>query len=224
MEFSESHTPPDSPTHSNPLTNPPSRYLNLADPTNPYRLDHGDSPSITLVADLLTTENYTTWSHAMKRALRAKNKLGFIDDTLTKPSFPADPLIDLWNRCNDMVVSWIQNSITTSLKSSVAFVDDAYKIWMDLHERLSHQNGPRIFQLKKALASLSQEHDSETHWVHLCDAWGWKRSTEGRDWICYKCKVLGKRHCNKGCEAGHFMRVQRNEVSGEGGRIGLCRK
>ncbi|KAF5442808.1 hypothetical protein F2P56_035426 [Juglans regia] len=160
MEFSESHTPPDSPTHSNPLTNPPSRYLNLADPTNPYRLDHSDSPSITLVADLLTTENYTTWSRSMKRALRAKNKLGFIDDTLTKPNFPDGPLIDLWNRCNDMVVSWIQNSITTSLKSSVAFVDDAYEIWMDLHERLSHQNGPRIFQLKKALASLSQENDS----------------------------------------------------------------
>ncbi|KAG7970169.1 hypothetical protein I3843_07G068500, partial [Carya illinoinensis] len=86
----------------------------LADPTNPYRLDHGDSPSITLVADLLTTENYTTWSHNL--------------------------LLDLWNRCNDMVVSWIQNSITPSLKSSVAFVDDAYEIWLDLHERLSHQN------------------------------------------------------------------------------------
>ncbi|XP_040987842.1 uncharacterized protein LOC121235564 [Juglans microcarpa x Juglans regia] len=155
MEFSGSHTPPDSPTHSDLHTNPPSRYLNLADATYPYRFDHGDSPSITLVADLLTTENYTTWSRAMKRALRAKNKLSFIDGTLTKPNLPDDPLIDLWNHCNDMVVSWIPNSITPSLKSSVAFVDDAYEIWMDLHERLSHQNGPRISQLKKVLASLS---------------------------------------------------------------------
>ncbi|KAG2688425.1 hypothetical protein I3760_09G094300 [Carya illinoinensis] len=74
MENLDSHTPPNSPTHSD-LHNPLSRYLNLADPTNPYRLDHGDSPSIILVADLLTTENYTTWSCAMMHALRAKNKI-----------------------------------------------------------------------------------------------------------------------------------------------------
>ncbi|KAF5459039.1 hypothetical protein F2P56_023028 [Juglans regia] len=59
-----------------------------------------------------------------------------------------------------MIVSWIQNSISPSLKSSVVFVDDAKEIWQDLSDRFSQQNGPRIFQLKKDLASLLQEHDS----------------------------------------------------------------
>ncbi|XP_031280248.1 uncharacterized protein LOC116138703 [Pistacia vera] len=95
----------------------------------------------------------------MRRALRAKNKLGFISGALVKPTFPADPLLDLWERCNDMVVSWLQNSITPSLKSSVVFVDNAADIWQDLQDRFSQQNGPRIFQLKKALAGLLQEHD-----------------------------------------------------------------
>ncbi|XP_038977321.1 uncharacterized protein LOC120107875 [Phoenix dactylifera] len=58
-----------------------------------------------------------------------------------------------------MVVSWIQNSISNTLKSSVVFVDDASEIWMELLEHFSQQNGPRIFQLKKALAGLQQEHD-----------------------------------------------------------------
>ncbi|KAA8523689.1 hypothetical protein F0562_010112 [Nyssa sinensis] len=59
-----------------------------------------------------------------------------------------------------MVVSWIQNSISSSIKSSVAFVDDAHKIWTDLQDRFSQQNGPRIFQLKKSLAGILQDNDS----------------------------------------------------------------
>ncbi|KAA8529669.1 hypothetical protein F0562_034231 [Nyssa sinensis] len=96
----------------------------------------------------------------MRRALRAKNKLGFITNDIPRPNNPDDPLLDLWDRCNDMVVSWIQNSISSSIKSSVAFVDDAHEIWIDLQDRFSQQNGPRIFQLKKSLAGILQDNDS----------------------------------------------------------------
>lgn len=58
-----------------------------------------------------------------------------------------------------MIVSWIQNSISPSLQSNVLFVDDAREIWLDLQERFSQQNGLQIYQLKKALATLLQEHD-----------------------------------------------------------------
>ncbi|KAF5477771.1 hypothetical protein F2P56_004385 [Juglans regia] len=127
---------------------------------NPYRLDHGDNPSISLVSDLLTTDNYTIWSRAMCRALRAKNKLGFINGSLLKPKDPADPLLDAWERCNDLVVSWIQNSISQNLKSSIALVDYAKQIWEELKDIFTHENGPRIFQLKKALVALQQDQDS----------------------------------------------------------------
>ncbi|KAF5458182.1 hypothetical protein F2P56_022236, partial [Juglans regia] len=136
------------------------QYLNLTDPSNPFRLDTGDTPAVILVTDLLTSENYSTWSRAMRRALRAKNKLAFISGLISKPTDPDNPLFDLWERCNDMVVSWLQNSISPSIKSSVAFVDDAREIWLDLEDRFSHQNGPRIYQLKKTLASLLQESDT----------------------------------------------------------------
>ncbi|KAG2700466.1 hypothetical protein I3760_07G232100, partial [Carya illinoinensis] len=137
-------SPNSSETHSNINSNTLSPYLNLNDPTNPFCLDHGDNPAITLVADLLTTDNYATWSCAMRRALRAKNKFGFITGSLTQPTNPNDPLLEPWERCNDMVVSWLQNSISLSLQS----------------KRFSQQNGPRIYQLKKALVALLQEHDS----------------------------------------------------------------
>ncbi|KAF5476953.1 hypothetical protein F2P56_003640 [Juglans regia] len=136
------------------------RFLNLSDHGNPFRLDNGDNPAVILVTDLLTADNYATWSRAMRRALRAKNKVGFITGDIPRPHDPDDPLLALWERCNDMVVSWIQNSISSSIKSSVVFVDDARDIWLDLQHRFSQQNGPRIFQLKKTLASLLQEQES----------------------------------------------------------------
>lgn len=88
-----------------------------------------------------------------------KNKLGFILGSLAKPSNPNDPLVELWERCNDMVISWLQNAISPSLQSSVLFVNIAQEIWLDLQECFFEQNGPRIYHLKKALAALFQEHN-----------------------------------------------------------------
>lgn len=95
----------------------------------------------------------------MQRALRAKNKLGFIKGTLLKPSDSNSLLLESWERCNDMLVSWIQNSIAQQLRSSVAFVDDAREVWNELKECFTQQNGPRIYELKKALLNLTQEDD-----------------------------------------------------------------
>ncbi|KAF5465288.1 hypothetical protein F2P56_015308 [Juglans regia] len=162
MEDTLEHSDDSSSTHSHINTNtlPASRFLNLGDPGNPFRLDNGDNPTVILVTDLLTTDNYATWSRAMRLALRAKNQLGFISGAIPQPIDPEDPLLELWERCNDMVVSWIQNSISPSIKSSVVFVDDAREIWLDLQDCFSQQNGPRIFQLKKTLSSLLQDNDS----------------------------------------------------------------
>ena len=133
--------------------------MNLNNSSNPFRLDTEDNPAIILVTYLLNGDNYATWSHAMQKALRAKNKLAFITGTINQPTDQEDPLFDLFERCNDMVVSWLQNSISTSIRSSITFFDSAQDIWLDLHSQFSHQNGPRIYHLKKTLANLSQEND-----------------------------------------------------------------
>lgn len=140
--------------------NPKTFYTNLTDLTNPYRLESSNNPRTILVTDLLTTENYATWSRSIRRALRAKNKLGFINRTLMKPSLATDLLIELWERCNDMLVSWIQNSINKPLRLSVAFVDDAHEIWTKLRELFSQQNESCIFELKQSLSNLRQEIDT----------------------------------------------------------------
>jgi hypothetical protein len=53
--------------------------------SNPLYLHHGDSPGSILVTQLLTGDNYYTWSRSMFMALTAKNKLQFINGALPKP-------------------------------------------------------------------------------------------------------------------------------------------
>lgn len=72
-----------------------------------------------------------------------KNKLSFVDGRITKPTDASDPLFTLWERCNDMIITWIQHSVGLEHRSSIAYVDDsAARVWNDLWERFSIQNAP----------------------------------------------------------------------------------
>lgn len=53
---------------------------------DPLFLHPSDTPGIALVQDpLIGTENYGVWSRSMLLALRAKNKLGFINGSCARP-------------------------------------------------------------------------------------------------------------------------------------------
>ncbi|KAG6621237.1 hypothetical protein I3842_Q027100, partial [Carya illinoinensis] len=99
--------------------------------SNPFRLDNGDNLAIILVIDLLTNDNYMTWSCAMRWALCAKN--------------------------NDMVISWLQTFISSSIKSSIVFVDNARDIWLDLQHSFSQQNHDSVSTYYGKLKTLWNE-------------------------------------------------------------------
>ena len=84
---------------------------------NPLYIHHSDSPTAVLVSPSLTGDNYSTWVRAMRMALRAKNKLGFVTGDISKPSSATQ--IPQWERCNDLVISWILRSIHTDLASGI---------------------------------------------------------------------------------------------------------
>ncbi|KAB1226093.1 hypothetical protein CJ030_MR1G008041 [Morella rubra] len=69
----------------------------------------------------------------MLMALSAKNKVGLIDDSILKP-LTSNSDYAIWLRCNNMVISWIINSISRDLTASIIFMELAYKIWSDLKE------------------------------------------------------------------------------------------
>ena len=106
----------------------------LMDPSDPFLLHHFDHPGIVLVTKLLNGDNYGTWSHWMSIALSAKNNTGFIDGSLKKPPSTNEKYLS-WKRCNDMVLSWLLNSMEPDLANSVIYVEFAAEVWVDLKER-----------------------------------------------------------------------------------------
>ena len=88
------------------------------DSSNPFFLHHGDNPGFILVTQPLSGDNYHTWHRSMIMALTAKNKIGFVDGSISKPD-PTDPLFLSWTRCNNMVLSWLLNSVSKEIAGSI---------------------------------------------------------------------------------------------------------
>jgi hypothetical protein len=72
----------------------------------------------------------------MKIALIAKNKVSFINGTLPQSAVSsADSFV--WSYCNNMLLSWIYNSVPKQIAASIIHIDTAEEMWHDLKDRFS---------------------------------------------------------------------------------------
>ena len=98
---------------------------------DPLFLHHGESTNIVLVTRPLTgNENYPTWARSVRKALLTKNKLGFIDGTLTlsSPLVSTPSAIQTWIRCDNTVGTWLPNSVSPKIQASTVYEDTALEI------------------------------------------------------------------------------------------------
>ncbi|XP_055812069.1 uncharacterized protein LOC129881985 [Solanum dulcamara] len=88
----------------------------------------------------------------MRIGLLGKSKLGFV---FPKSKFGLE-YVDIWEKCNAVVLSWIMNVVRPGLLSSVVYSNNAHRVWCDLNERFDKINGAHVFHLHKEIHSLSQ--------------------------------------------------------------------
>lgn len=74
------------------------------DPGHVLYLHHSDNPSCSLTNEPLTGNNYCQWKRSCEVSLSAKNKMSFVTRDYAKPD-GTSPLLPLWERCNNMVIS-----------------------------------------------------------------------------------------------------------------------
>ena len=146
----------------------------MEDPRSPFFLHHGESPGAILisVSQSLTEDNYSTWARAMRMALDAKSKLGFVDGSITA-SMAITPLEKIaWSKNNSMISSWILNSVSPHITASVIYRNTALEVWNTLRNRFSQANGPRISQLQKQISTVMQGDSTVTSFfTGLQTAW-----------------------------------------------------
>lgn len=140
-------------------TNPPAWNLPIGrfaidDPSSPHFLHHADNPDFILVSQPLTGYNFA--SRAMTITLSVKNKLGFIDGSIIKPTTSDLVLLNAWTRNNNIVISWLLNSVSKDISASLLFAESATDILNDLWDRFQQSNAPRIFQLRRELITCDK--------------------------------------------------------------------
>ena len=105
----------------------------------------------------------------MEIGLSTKRKLGFVKGTIPNPLVVPrnDPNaatnavhIEMWETCNNLVISWIMSSVCDSIAKSVMFIGSASEIWSQLETIFSLSNGSRKYKLCKDTFGISQQGSS----------------------------------------------------------------
>ncbi|PWA82483.1 hypothetical protein CTI12_AA178300 [Artemisia annua] len=140
------------------------------DSSNPLYVHPSDGPgSLPMQEKLVGAQNYRSWRRSMEIGLSTKRKLGFVKGTIPKPpSVPIAPVtvvennarIEMWETCNNLVISWIMSSVSDSIAKSVMFIGSASEIWSQLETRFSLSNGSRKYKLSKDTFGISQQGSS----------------------------------------------------------------
>jgi len=82
----------------------PTDHPHSDDSSSPFYLNNRDHPGLILVLNPLIGSNYNSWNHSMTMALMAKNKIGFVDGSISKLEID-DNLYNFWSQCKNMVMS-----------------------------------------------------------------------------------------------------------------------
>ncbi|XP_071730461.1 uncharacterized protein [Rutidosis leptorrhynchoides] len=135
-------------------------------PNHPLFLHQNDHPDLLLISKkLIGSDNYSSWKRSMMIALNAKNKLQIVTGEFAEPAISSNSRA-LWERTNDMIISWILNTITEQISNSLNFVNTACELWKELQEQYSQLDGHRIYQLTNDIIQLKQNHCSIEVYYH----------------------------------------------------------
>ncbi|XP_048637093.1 uncharacterized protein LOC125609612 [Brassica napus] len=139
---------------------------------NPYYLHSSDHAGLVLVSDRLTSgSEFHSWRRSVRMALNVRNKLGFIDGTIPKP-LPTDSNAGSWSSCNDMVATWLINSVSKKIGQSLLFMSTAEAIWKNLLCRFKQDDAPRVYEIEQRLSSIQQgSMDVSTYYTELVTLW-----------------------------------------------------
>lgn len=132
-----------------------SERMSLSYLHNPLFLHPSDgSNAISPPTKLSGTSNYRAWKRWMEINLTMERKLGFVHGTLQKPDDHAQG--EQWEICNSVVISWIMNSVSDSVSSSILYMHFAHEIWKHLETRFSLSNGSRKYKVNKDIYELKK--------------------------------------------------------------------
>ncbi|KAF7808226.1 sacsin isoform X2 [Senna tora] len=116
---------------------------------------NAENSVLLLTRHKLTGQNYLHWSRSMIMFITGKGKEDYLTIS-TKPQ-PDDPKFKTWNAENQLVMSWLINSMDLEIGQDFMFFASAAEIWKAAKESYSDvENTAELFEIKGALHDLKQ--------------------------------------------------------------------
>ena len=111
---------------------------------DPLLLQSSDHPNLQLVNTKLNGANFQPWSRSIQVALNTGYKLGFIDNSYPRPDPDSLNLLQ-WIRCDNLMVSWLLNSIVPKLPDAFLYTNSTNELRQELCERFGQTSGLLLF-------------------------------------------------------------------------------
>ncbi|XP_074305885.1 uncharacterized protein LOC141641107 [Silene latifolia] len=169
--------------------------------STPYYLGSHDVPSAKISNVILCRDKYDDWKNSMKMSLRSRRKFGFIDGTISKPTYIF--YLENWEVVYCTLVQWIRNTIDQSLLDTISYVEDAAVLWSELESQFDVVDGSKIQGLKTQLhnyfppdvfevVAFAMPNRPSIDWRGLRD----KERGERRQLYCSHCETRGHKISN----------------------------
>ncbi|KAL9659219.1 hypothetical protein QQ045_018697 [Rhodiola kirilowii] len=132
----------------------------------------------------------------MEIALSVRSKLEFVQGLRPKPTDAT--LATKWKRCNDVITTWLLNSLSKKVVSHILHAKDTASAWRILHSSYASSNVSRKFYLKKEVSNIKQgDLDIANYFEKLNAFWKElesmsKRSSCDEDSTCADCRITAK--------------------------------
>lgn len=119
---------------------------------------------IPITGHKLTDQNYLQWLKSVMMFVCRKDKDDYLTGAVTAPPFE-DPKYKIWKAENNMVLSWLINSMTNNIGEDFMFYETAKEILDAAEETYSDkENTSELFEVKGILNDLKQEELSITQY------------------------------------------------------------
>ncbi|XP_010489977.1 PREDICTED: uncharacterized protein LOC104767686 [Camelina sativa] len=107
------------------------------------------------------------------------------------------PLVDhpshgSWSCCNDMVSTWLMNSVSKKIGASLLYISTAEGIWKNLLPRFKQDDAPRVYEIEQRLTCIQQGSlDVSAYYTELVTLW-----EEYKNYIELPVCTSGRCECN----------------------------
>ncbi|OMO89784.1 Integrase, catalytic core [Corchorus capsularis] len=131
-----------------------------------------------LVSIKLDRTNFLLWHSQLLPVLKSQDLLKYVDGSFPAPPVsikdPADkdgsstianPQFVTWTRIDQMLLGWINATLSESILAQVVGLDTSHKVWSNLHSLFSMQSTARVMQLRSQLQNLQKGSSSISEYL-----------------------------------------------------------